>query len=155
MFVAFGMYVWRKLRRAQQLLGMVKLQIRGTYNNSVADAAMDEGRAMQRRVEITVVVVFLTFLFEAIVACMWAFSFSGGALQTECGQCDECQDVATVMSIWFQLNPEVRMIASLASAPAALLIALYGMVGQRERKTLFPARPNTASQRFNRGEEQS
>ena len=59
-FVAFVEYVWRMLRRAQQLLGMVKLQIRGTYNNSVADIAMDAGRAMQRRVERTVVVVFLT-----------------------------------------------------------------------------------------------
>jgi len=133
------------LRRAQQLLGMVKMQIRGTYNNSVADIAMDAGRTMQSRVERTVVVVFLTFLFQAIYACMYAFGFSGFVLKTECGQCDECQNVGTAVSMWFLFNPEVRMMASLASAPSALLLALYGMVGQQERETLFPARPNSAN----------
>ena len=137
------------LRRAQQLLGMVKMQIRGTYNNSVADIAMDAGRAMQRRVERTVVVVFLTFLFAAIYACMWAFCFSGFNLLPECGECGECQNVATVMSMWFMFNPEVRMLASFASAPAALLLAMYGMIGRHERHTLFPARLSTASQRPN------
>jgi len=127
------------LRRTQQILSDVKLQIRGTYNNRVADAAMDKGRTMQRGVERTVVVVFLTFLFEAIYACMYALAFSGDDLQTECGQCDGCQDLPTVMYTWFMFNPEVRQIASLTSAPAALLLALYGMVGQRERKTLIPA----------------
>ena len=133
------------LKRAQLLLGMVKLQVRDDYNNRVADAAMDAGRMMQSRVERTVVVVFLTFLFEAIYACMWAFAYSANNLQTECGQCDECQDLPTVMSTWFVFNPVVRQIASLTSAPAALLLALYGMVGQRERETLIPSRPNTAS----------
>ena len=106
-FVAFGVYVWRMLRRAQQLklLGMVKLQIRGTYNISVADAAIDAGHAMQRRVERTVVVVFSTFLFAAIYACMTVFCFSAFNLQPECGMCGECQDVATVMSMWFVFNP--------------------------------------------------
>ena len=132
------------LKRAQLLLGMVKLQVRDDYNNRVADAAMDAGRMMQSRVERTVVVVFLTFLFEAIYACMYALAFSGDDLQTECGQCDECQDVPTVMYTWFMFNPEVRQIASLTSAPAALLLALYGMVGQRERETMFPARTDTA-----------
>ena len=145
MFIAFGVYAWRVLRRAQQLLSAVKLHIRGTYNNSVADAAIEKGMTMQRRVERTVVVVFLTFLFQAVYACMWAFSYSASNLQTECGQCEECQDVPTVMSTWFVFNPEVRQMASLTSAPAALLLALYGMVGQRERETLFPACPNTAS----------
>ena len=145
MFVAFGAYTWRMLRRTRQILSDVKLQIRGTYNNRVADAAMDMGRTMQRRVERTVVVVFLTFLFEAIYACMYALSFAASDLKTECGMCGECQNVPTVMSKWFVFNPEVRMIASLASAPAAMLLALYGMVGQRERETLFPACTNTAS----------
>ena len=136
------------LKRAQLLLGMVKLQVRDDYNNRVADAAMDAGRMMQSRVERTVVVVFLTFLFEAIYACMWAFAYSANNLQTQCGQCDECQDLPTVMSTWFVFNPVVRQIASLTSAPAALLLALYGMVGQRERETLIsiPAiYSNTAS----------
>jgi hypothetical protein len=128
------------LKRAQQLLGMVKLQVRDTYNNRVADAAMDAGRMMQSRVERTVVVVFLTFLFKATYACMWAFAYSASNLQTECEPCDGCQDVPTVMSFWFAFNPAVRQIASLTSAPAALLLALYGMVGQRERETLIPSR---------------
>ena len=145
-FVAFGVYVWRMLRRAQQLLGMVKLQIRGTYNISVADAAIYAGHAIQRRVERTVVVVFSTFLFAAIYACMWAFCFSAFNLQPECGMCGECQDVATVMSMWFVFNPEVHMMASLTSAPVALLLALHGMVGQRERETLFPSHSSTSSQ---------
>jgi len=100
---------------------------------------------MQSRVERTVVVVFLTFLFKAIYACMWAFAYSANNLQPQCGQCDECQDLPTVMYTWFMFNPEVRQIASLTSAPAALLLALYGMVSQRERETLIPSRPNTAS----------
>ena len=82
---------------------------------------------MQSRVERTVVVVFLTFLFQAIYACMYAFGFSGFVLKTECGQCDECQNVGTAVSMWFLFNPEVRMMASLASAPSALLLALYGV----------------------------
>ena len=126
-FVTFGAYVWRMLRRAQQLLVMVKLQVRGTYNNSVADAAMDAGRTMQRRVERTVVVVFFTLLFEAVYACMYAFCFSGFNLQPQCGECGECQDVATVMSLWFQFHPEVYAMASLASAPEALLLALIAI----------------------------
>ncbi len=138
------------LRRTQQILADVKLQIRDTdtYNNRVADAAMEKGRTMQRRVERTVVVVFLTFLFQAIYACMWAFAYSANNLQTQCGQCDECQDVPTVMSTWFVFNPAVRQIASFASAPAALLLALYSMVGKPERETLIsiPAiYSNTAS----------
>ena len=55
------------------------------------------------------------------------------------------------VSLWFQFHPEVCAMyhmASLASAPAALLLALYGMVGQRERQTLFPARPSAASRRL-------
>ena len=52
------------------------------------------------------------------------------------------------VSLWFQFHPEVFAMASLASAPAALLLALYGMVGQRERQTLFPARPSAASRRL-------
>jgi hypothetical protein len=100
---------------------------------------IDPGEMMQRRVTRTVFFVFLTLLIEVVYLCTRAFSFSGitGTLKTECGQCDDCQSVAMVLAVWFEFNPQIRMMVGFFSAPVALLLALYGMLGQQERKVLF------------------
>jgi hypothetical protein len=42
-----------------------------------------------------------------------------------------------VLAVWFEFNPQIRMMVGFFSAPVALLLALYGMLGQQERKVLF------------------
>ena len=138
-FMVFGVLAWRVLRRTQQLLQAVSLRIRqdDVYTHSIAKLAMEKGRRMQRRVECVVVVVFLTFVFRATCACMYAYSFVGVARRQECDQCGECQSLVTIVHIWFDCNPQVQIIARILSGPAALTLVLSTMMGQREKELLF------------------
>jgi hypothetical protein len=143
MFMWFGAYAWRLVKRAQNLLQNFSLQIQqqnkylSSRGSSVAELAMSKGRRMRMRVECIMGVVFLTFVFRAVFSCMYAYSFVGVVRRQECDQCGECQSLVTIVHIWFDCNPQVQIIARILSGPAALTLVLSTMMGQREKELLF------------------
>jgi hypothetical protein len=139
LFMVFGAYAWRLVSRAQRLLQTFSLQIQQQDKRlqSVAGLAMSKGRRMKMRVEAIVVVVFLTFVFNAVFSCMYAYSFVGVIRRQECDQCGECQSLVTVVHIWFDCNPQVQIIARLLSGPVALTLGMLTMMGQQEKELLL------------------
>lgn len=76
---------------------------------AVAKSAIEAGSAMQKRVEGTVVVVFMFFVLRAIYASMFAASFVLYDLNPNCAECEDCQSTLTVMGVWFIANPGPRL----------------------------------------------
>lgn len=141
-FVAVGLYVWRVLRRAQLLLHSISNRVKGDYNVAVAKSAIEAGSAMQKRVEGTVVVVFMFFVLRAIYASMFAASFVFYDLNPNCAECEDCQSTLTVMGVWFIANPGFHAISNLLSAPVALLLAMFGIFLPKQELQLLLNRPS-------------
>jgi hypothetical protein len=84
-------------------------KVKGDYNVAVAKSAIEEGSAIQKRIEGTVAVVFIFFLLRAIYASMFAASFVLYNMSPNCPECGECQTTLTVMGVWFIANPGERL----------------------------------------------
>lgn len=81
---------------------------------------------MQKRVELTVFVVFATLSCRTIFALMFASGFVRFDQRPDCLACEECQSELTAMVFWFIENPIFHAISIILSAPVALLIAMFG-----------------------------
>ena len=49
------------------------------------------------------------------------------------GQCLPCQTIGVLISFWLRYTPEFQLIVLIFSSPVALLVAMWGMLGKRER----------------------
>jgi hypothetical protein len=108
-----------------------------TTARSVETAA---GKHLRRRIIVTTVVVFITFLPRA---SYMAFSAVSGVLQD--GGSTICFDVCSMdptrcsrpynsffhMQMYLSFTPEIRILVVLVSSPLALLIVLWGMTSSR------------------------
>lgn len=90
------------------------------------ESAKEASLALRKRVERTVVVVFITLSCRAIFAVMFAAGFLQFNQSPNCSACGECQSELTVMGVWFIENPAFHVISLFVSAPVALLLALFG-----------------------------
>ncbi len=98
------------------------------FSSSVTKKVIDAGLVAQKRTQRTVAVVFLLLLFRAAYALLFTMAFAAFDMKSGCTECGECQSTATVMGVWFISNPSVHIVTTFLSAPAALLLAIFGML---------------------------
>jgi hypothetical protein len=104
-------------------------------------SAQGMGLAMQKRMQRTIVIVFVTFLLRAIYASMFAVGFTLYDMSPNCSVCGDCQTTVTVMGVWFIANPGFHVISNLLSAPVALLLAMYEiLLSKQDLDLLLPNR---------------
>jgi len=107
------------------------------------------GLAMQKRMERTIVIVFVTFLLRAIYASMFAVGFTLYDMNPNCSECGECQTTFTAMGVWFIANPGFHVISNLLSAPVALLLAMYEiLLSKQDLDLLLPNRSTRDQERI-------
>ena len=100
----------------------------GQFSFSVTQKVVQAGLVAQKRTQRIVAAVFLLFLFRAAYALLFTVAFAAFDMKSDCGQCGECQSTPTVMGVWFISNPSAQIVTSFLSAPAALLLAMFGML---------------------------
>ena len=89
--------------------------------------------------------VFATFLLRAVFSTMNALSNALQNFGTGCPtSCDiPCNNVWALIQIWLQLTPEFQLSVVLISSPLALLVALWGMTGERTLQLMRSGRAET------------
>jgi hypothetical protein len=117
--------------------------IPGQFSFSVTQKVIQAGLVAQKRTQRTVAAVFLLLLFRAAYALLLTVAFAAFDMKSDCDQCGECQSTTTVMGVWFISNPSVHIVTTFLSAPAALLLAMFGMLSNTNfqmltRSTLLP-----------------
>ncbi len=119
-------------------------QVKGDYNLTVAKSAMGAGLAMQKRVERTVVVVFVTFLLRAVYNLMFAAAFVRYEVNPHCPVCADCQSTLTAMGVWFIASPGFHVITNLLAAPVASVLAIFGIfLTKRDLRLLLDPKNRT------------
>jgi hypothetical protein len=112
---------------------IVTLNMLAVDRASVPAAA---GRALRRRVVVTTVVVFVTFVVRSVQSIMLAVARH---LQEQARRCPgvtdlcdpSCHSVFTHMFLWMLNTPEYQVTIVLLSSPLTLLVALWGMTSRR------------------------
>jgi len=97
------------------------------------------GRTLQRKIVVTVVFVFLSFVLRAIVMVLKALGGLGQQLDsiTKCrNPCSMQCNAYTNLQFWLLFTPEYWYIAILISSPIALLVALWGMTSERTKSMI-------------------
>jgi hypothetical protein len=94
------------------------------------------GRELRRRVVVTTVVIFVTFVVRSVQSTMTAVARQLQDQATRCpgvtGLCDpSCHNVFTHMHVWIVNTPEFQATIVLVSSPLALLVALWGMTSRQ------------------------
>ena len=89
-------------------------------------SARDAGLSLQKRLERTILVVFVTLSCRAIFAVMFTFGFLKFDQKPDCSACEECQTELTAMGTWFIEYPGFHAITNMLAAPVALLFAMFG-----------------------------
>jgi hypothetical protein len=92
----------------------------------LVQSARVKGLSLQKRLERTVMVVFVTLSCRAIFAVMFAVGFLQFDQSPDCLVCEECQTETTAMGAWFIEYPGFHAITNMLAAPVALLFALFG-----------------------------
>ena len=129
-FAVVGVWALRAIHHTERLLSLVEMRIseENSQSKRIADLAISKGKRMRRRVEIVLHLMLTAYIFRAVFECMHAFAYTGVDRYSDgCGVCDACQNMATIMSNWFETNPQVQIMSSVIAGPVALLLALYGM----------------------------
>jgi uncharacterized membrane protein len=101
-----------------------------------ASAPAAAGRALRRRVAVTTVVIFVTFVIRSVQSTMTAVARQ---LQDQAKRCPgvtslcdaSCHNVFTHMHIWMVSTPEFQVTVVLVSSPLTLLVALWGMTSRQ------------------------
>ena len=139
-FVVSGVYFLRILKTTDRLLSRVELLIPGSnsYQKRVANSAIEKGRRTRLRIQVVLSLVFSAYMYRAIVESATAYGFveARNRLQ-DCSVCSDCQPVSTLFFLWLTNYPEVPIISSVIAAPVALILAVYGTMGQEEQQLLF------------------
>jgi hypothetical protein len=106
-----------------------------------ASAPAAAGRALRRRVVVTTVVIFVTFVIRSVQSTMFAVARQLQDQATTCpgvtSPCDaSCRNVFTHMLVWMLFTPEFQVTIVLLSSPLTLLVALWGMTSRRMLQTM-------------------
>jgi hypothetical protein len=131
-FTVVGMWALRKIYRTEHLLSAVEMKITddNSHSKRVANLAIGKSKRIRKRVQVVLHLILFAYLFRAVFECMHAYAYTGVARvvdQRDCGVCDSCQNMATVMSAWFERNPQVQIVSNILAGPVALVLGLYGM----------------------------
>ena len=140
-FSVVGVWALRVIRQMERLLLRVELRIHddNSHIKRIADLAIDKGKRMRLRVLVVLHLMLSAYIFRAIFECMHAYSYSGVDRSDNCGVCGDCQNVASIMAVWFETNPQVQITSSVIAGPVALVLSLYGMkAGSILRLTATP-----------------
>ena len=141
-FSVVGVWALRVIRQMEHLLLRVELRIHddNSHIKRVADLAIDKGKRMRLRMLVVLHLMLSAYIFRAIFECMHAYSYSGvDRSDKNCGVCGDCQIMATIMSAWFEQNPQVQIMSNIIAGPVALVLSLYGMkAGSILRLTATP-----------------
>ncbi len=126
-FTAFGLFFLRMVYASERLLAMVDLHVpdSNTYQKRVTQSAIGKGRRTRWRIQIVLCIVFCAYTNRAAFECMHAFAYVRVNRLSDCSLCADCQNAATIMATWFELNPAFSIISSVIAAPAALALSLY------------------------------
>ena len=108
-------------------------------------SARDAGLSLQKRLERTIFVVFVTLSCRAIFAVMFALGFLQFDQSPDCSACEECQTELTAMGAWFIEYPGFHAITNMLAAPAALLVAIFGALLSKSDLRLLLAKPSPES----------
>jgi len=106
-----------------------------------SESAAPAVRTLRRQIVGTAVFVFVTFVFRAVFAIMFALSNSLDRTSSSpaCAEhfCDEsCKNEMALLQTWITFTPEFRLIFILVSSPLCLLVALWGMTSSRARESM-------------------
>ena len=106
-----------------------------------ASAPAAAGRALRRRVVVTTVVVFVTFVIRSVQSTMTAVARQLQDQARRCpgvtGLCDpSCHNVFTHILTWMVHTPEFQVTIVLLSSPLTLLVALWGMTTRQMLQTM-------------------
>jgi hypothetical protein len=101
-----------------------------------ASAPAAAGRALRRRVVVTTVIIFVTFVLRSVQSTMFAVARQLQEQATTCpgvtSPCDpSCRNVFTHMHVWMVSTPEFQVTIVLVSSPLTLLVALWGMTSRQ------------------------
>ncbi len=142
-FAVVGVWALRAIRQTEHLLSLVEQRVQNENSRikRIADLAIDKGKRMRLRMLVVLHIMLSAYIFRAIFECMHAFSYSGvDRSDKNCGVCGDCQSMATVMSAWFEQNPQVQIMSNIIAGPVALVLSLYGMkAGSILRLTASPS----------------
>jgi hypothetical protein len=133
-------YFLRIVRTSEHLLSLVEMRVpdSNVYQKRVALLAIGKGRRTRWRITMVLCIILCTYTIRAGVDCFYAFGFVMARDRlTDCGVCEYCQPTDTLMFIAWSYHPELPIISSLISVPAALTLSVYGMMGQQEQQLLF------------------
>jgi hypothetical protein len=125
---------------SERLLSLIEMRIPDSniYQKRVALLAIGKGRRTRWRITIVMCLIWCTYTIRAFVDCFYAFGFVMARYRlTDCGVCEDCQPTDTLMFIALSYHPELPIISSLISVPAALTLSVCGVMGQQERQLLF------------------
>jgi hypothetical protein len=131
-FALVGVWALRKIYHTEHLLSVVEMRIAddNSHSKRVANLAIGKSKRIRLRIQLVLHLILFAYLFRAIFECMHAYAYTGVARNVDqkgCGVCDSCQNMATVMSAWFERNPQVQIISNILAGPVALVLGLYGM----------------------------
>jgi hypothetical protein len=139
-FVVSGVYFLRILKATDRLLSRVELLIpdNNVYQKRVAHSAIGKGRRTRLRIQVVLSLVFSAFTCRAIVESATAYGFVEAQNRREdCGVCSDCQPMSTLFFLWLTNHPEVPIISNVIAAPVALILSVYGTMGQEEQQLLL------------------
>ena len=101
-------------------------------------------QSLKRRIVATVVIIFFALVVAVTSAVIFAaanvgFEYNsspecGGAFPT--GQCWPCQPTGQLMKSWLRFTPEFHAVVVLISSPLTLTLAMWGMLGRKDRLAL-------------------
>jgi hypothetical protein len=141
-FSVVGVWALRVIHQTEHLLLLFerRVQEENSHIKRIADLAIDKGKRMRLRVLVILHLMLSAYIFRAIFECMHAYSYSGvDRSNKNCGVCGDCQNIATLMSAWFETNPQVQIMSNMIAGPVALVLSLYGMkAGSILRLTATP-----------------
>lgn len=115
----------------------------GEQGRLVVAAANLQGRALQRKVIVTFVFVFLTLLVRSVFTILYAVAQALQNSGNPCAIsfCDPCHNVYSNIHGWIIYTPWFQQVTILISSPISLLVSLWGMssarpLEQRSSKTV-------------------
>ena len=107
-------------------LGPIEFKKSDAFERAVAT-----GQRLNRQIVTTCAVVFLSFLLRAVLSTMMALASvlqqTNAACPDYVDRCSSCYNVYSHMLVFLLHTPEFFFTVILASQPATLLVALWGM----------------------------
>ena len=125
LFIFSGIIAFVLMRRASSLLE------NSDTSAPIIASANKAGAVIMRRIWMTVIGVFIGFLFRSSFDVLYSVSLTSDRSHVCAQICDPCQSTLYLISKFLDLSPYIQTSVVFISEPLSLLVALWGMTTPR------------------------